>query len=246
MLKKLTLLTVLLIAISALGLVSSQSMYNEAPALAEMVAAGELPPVDERLPAEPLVIEPVEEIGQYGGTWRAVDNNDSNGWTQMTINVEGFLKWNRDVNGFRPNIVTSWEWNDEATELTVTFRQGIKWSDGDPMTVDDYLFWWNDMVLDENVPVNAPFGTTVRGELMSVDKIDDYTLHFSFPHANPLFMEYKSRGAYHSSIHIVPEHYMRELSPGIQRRRGRHRAGQPLQLRQSHALSGQTDDLRPG
>ena len=213
MLKKLTLLTVLLIAISALGFVSSQGMYNEAPALAEMVAAGELPPVDERLPAEPLVIEPVEEIGQYGGTWRLVDNNDSNGWTQMTVNVEGLLKWNRDVNGFRPNIVTSWEWNDEATELTVNFRQGIKWSDGDPMTVDDYLFWWNDMVLDENVPVNAPFGTTVRGELMSVEKIDDYTLHFSFPHANPLFLEYKSRGAYHSSIHIVPEHYMRGFHP---------------------------------
>ena len=131
----------------------------------------------------------------------------------MTVNVEGFLKWNRDVNGFRPNIVTSWEWNDEATELTVNFRQGIKWSDGDPMTVDDYLFWWNDMVLDENVPVNAPFGTTVRGELMSVEKIDDYTLHFSFPHANPLFLEYKSRGAYHSSIHIVPEHYMRGFHP---------------------------------
>ena len=211
--KKLMLLTVLLIALLALGFVSSQSMYNEAPALAEMVAAGELPPVDERLPDEPLVIQPVEETGQYGGTWRLVDNNDSNGWTQMTINVEPFLKWNRDVNGFRPNIVTSWEWNDEATELTVNFRQGIKWSDGDPMTVDDYLFWWNDMVLDEDVPVNAPFGTTVRGELMSVEKVDDYTLHFSFPHANPLFMEYKSRGAYHSSIHIVPEHYMRQFHP---------------------------------
>ena len=213
MFKKLTLLAVLLIAITAMGLVSSQSMYNEAPSLAEMVAAGELPPVDERLPAEPLVIEPVEEIGQYGGTWRSVDNGEGNGWTQMSTSVEPFLKWNRDVNGFRPNIVTSWEWNDDATELTVHFRQGIKWSDGDPMTVDDYLFWWNDMVLDEDVPVNAPFGTTVRGELMSVEKVDDYTLHFSFPYSNPLFLEYKSRGAYHSSLHMVPEHYMRQFHP---------------------------------
>ena len=213
MLKKLTLLAVLLIAITAMGLVSSQSMYNEAPALAEKVAAGELPPVDERLPDEPLVIEPVEEIGQYGGTWRSVDNGEGNGWTQMSTSVEPFLKWNRDVNGFRPNIVTSWEWNDDATELTVHFRQGIKWSDGDPMTVDDYLFWWNDMVLDEDVPVNAPFGTTVRGELMSVEKVDDYTLHFSFPYSNPLFLEYKSRGAYHSSLHMVPEHYMRQFHP---------------------------------
>ena len=213
MYKRTLILFAMLSLLVTVGFVTGQDMYSEAPSLAEMVAAGELPPVDERLPDEPLVIEPVEEIGQYGGTWRLVDNNDSNGWTQMTIGVEPFLKWNRDVNGFRPNIVTSWEWNDDATELTANFRQGIKWSDGDPMTVDDYLFWWNDMVLDEDVPVNAPFGTTVRGELMSVEKVDDYTLNFSFPHSNPLFMEYKSRGAYHSSIHIVPEHYMRQFHP---------------------------------
>ena len=43
---------------------------NEAPMLAEMVAAGELPPLEERLPTNPLVIEPIESIGQYGGTMR--------------------------------------------------------------------------------------------------------------------------------------------------------------------------------
>ena len=213
MLRKVIRFTLLFVVISAMGFTAGQGNYNEAPALAEMVAAGELPPVGERLPDEPLVIEPVEEIGQYGGTWRSVDNNNGNGYTQQTVNTEAFLKWNRDVNGFRPNIVTSWEWNDDATELAVNFRQGIKWSDGDPMTVDDYLFWWNDMVLDEDVPVNAPFGTTVQGELMSVAKVDDFTLHFSFPHSNPLFLEYKSRGSYHSSIHIVPEHYMRQFHP---------------------------------
>ena len=213
MFRKLQLIFAILIVTLALGFVSGQGMYSEAPALAELVAAGELPPVDERLPAEPLVIEPVDEVGQYGGTWRLIDNNDSNGWTRQTVLVEPFLKWNRDVNGFRPNIVTSWDWNDEATELTVNFRQGVRWSDGDPMNVDDYLFWWNDMVLDEDVPVNAPFGTTVRGEKMSVEKVDDYTLQFSFPHSNPLFMEYVSRGSYHSSLHVVPEHYMREFHP---------------------------------
>ena len=42
--------------------------YNEAPMLAKMVANGELPPVDERLPVEPMVLE-VAEIGNYGGTF---------------------------------------------------------------------------------------------------------------------------------------------------------------------------------
>ena len=45
-------------------------MYNEAPMLADMVAAGDLPPVEERLPDNPLVLEPFEEIGTYGGTLR--------------------------------------------------------------------------------------------------------------------------------------------------------------------------------
>ena len=44
--------------------------YNEAPELAELVKQGKLPPVEERLPGEPLVVNPLEEIGKYGGVYR--------------------------------------------------------------------------------------------------------------------------------------------------------------------------------
>ena len=47
------------------------SQYNEAPRLAEMVANGELPPVDERVPVNPLVLEGLDGVGNYGGLWRA-------------------------------------------------------------------------------------------------------------------------------------------------------------------------------
>ncbi|MYI41310.1 MAG: hypothetical protein F4063_05120, partial [Chloroflexi bacterium] len=46
---------------------NSIDMWGEAPMLAEMVAAGELPPVEERLPAQPAVVQPLEQIGEYGG-----------------------------------------------------------------------------------------------------------------------------------------------------------------------------------
>ena len=51
--------------------------YGEAPMLAERVAAGELPPVDDRLPSEPMVVKPFETIGTYGGRLQvlAVNNN---------------------------------------------------------------------------------------------------------------------------------------------------------------------------
>lgn len=210
MFKKFSLLINLLLVVLIAGAVAGQDTYNQAPMLDEMA---ELPPVEERLPPEPLVIEPVEEIGQYGGTWRALDNDDTNGWTRQTMLVEPFLKWNRDANGMRPNLLTHWEWNDDATELTVHFLEGIRWSDGEPLTVDDYLFWWNDMVMDPDVPVNAPAGTTVQGEPMVVEKVDDYTLHYTFPYPNPLFLEFHSRGSYHSSQFVIPEHYLREFHP---------------------------------
>jgi peptide/nickel transport system substrate-binding protein len=187
--------------------------YNESPMLAALVQAGTLPPVDERLPADPIVVEPVEELGQYGGSWRMVDSNDDMGWTRQTIMVEPFLKWNRDVSGMRPNLLERWEWNDDATELVVNFRQGIKWSDGEPLTVDDYLFWWDDMVMDESVPLGAPGGTTVGGERMQVEKVDDYTLRYTFAVPNPLFLENHSRGHYHSAAFVVPSHYLQQFHP---------------------------------
>ena len=44
--------------------------FQEAPALAELVKAGKLPPVAERLPSEPMVLKPLRSVGKYGGTWR--------------------------------------------------------------------------------------------------------------------------------------------------------------------------------
>src|SRR5688500_5689400 len=151
MIKRLLLTGALVLALSSAG--AAQDTYNEAPILAERVAAGELPPVEERLPAEPLVIEPVEQVGEYGGTWRMLDQNDELGFTLMTTGVEPFLKWNRDASGFRPNVLETWEWNEDATQLTAHFRQGIRWSDSEPMTVADYLFWWNDMIRNEDYHV---------------------------------------------------------------------------------------------
>jgi peptide/nickel transport system substrate-binding protein len=211
MLKRLLFVAVLVLALGST--VFAQTTYNEAPSLAEQVAAGTLPPVEERLPPEPLVIEPVEQVGEYGGTWRMIDQNNELGFTLMTTGVEGFLKWNRDASGFRPNVLESYEWNDDATELTAHFREGIKWSDGEPLTVDDYLFWWNDMALDEDVPVDPASGTVVNGEPMTLEKIDDYTLKFTFAAPNPLFLEIHSRGPWNSAQSLVPAHYLEQFHP---------------------------------
>ena len=92
---------------------------KESPMLAAMVSSRRTATARGTSACRPLVVDPVEELGEYGGTWRLVDSDDSLGWTRQTIMVEPFLKWNRDASGMRPNLLESWEWNDDATELGV-------------------------------------------------------------------------------------------------------------------------------
>ena len=67
--RTLILLAVSLLLVALAPVMAQDMMYSEAPALAALVAAGELPPVEERLPANPLVVEPIDSVGVYGGIW---------------------------------------------------------------------------------------------------------------------------------------------------------------------------------
>jgi peptide/nickel transport system substrate-binding protein len=183
--------------------------YSQAPAL-EGVA--DLPPVAERVSDNPLVLQPVESIGQYGGTLRNVTMDDLN-WLRQLIMVEPFARYERDVSGVRPNVVESWDWNAAYTELTMHFRKGMKWSDGVPFSADDFMFFWNDLVLDDSIPVGLPSGTVVNDVPMTVEELDQETIKLTFAAPNPLFMELASRGHYNSSQWLVPAHYMKQFHP---------------------------------
>src|SRR5262245_16714427 len=54
--------------------------FKEAPQLAELVKAGKLPAVQERVSQDPLVIKPVHETGKYGGTWRRGFSGPADFW----------------------------------------------------------------------------------------------------------------------------------------------------------------------
>lgn len=68
---------------------------REAPALSALVEQGKLPPVEQRLPKSPLVVNPVERIGRYGGTWRTALVADADRpWMERTLTYEGLLRYN--------------------------------------------------------------------------------------------------------------------------------------------------------
>ncbi|MEZ4833326.1 MAG: ABC transporter substrate-binding protein [Caldilineaceae bacterium] len=200
--------------------------FGEAPMLAEMVAAGDLPPVEERLPvaSDLLVIQPVHEIGKYGGTWRRGFTGPGDGQNGHRVaGGDRLVFW--DSENFPevvPNLAKGWEINEDSTEITIFLREGAKWSDGEPFTANDIMFWFEHMYMNADlVPVRSPFFNVDAGA--QLEMVDDYTVKFSFAQPNSLFLEVLG-----SSVNVfggqaifgnigmggfAPAHYLQQFHP---------------------------------
>ena len=190
------------------------SKFNEAPQFAEMVKNGELPPVDERLPANPLVLSPLNEIGTYGGTVRTFYHWEGY-WAECQYGHSA-VRWIDDGMDIAQGTCESWDTNEDNSEWTLYFRKGLKWSDGEPVTVDDVLFWWNDMVLNPDHSDAPPdFGTSAAGTLVEFVKIDDYTLKLKYDTPAPLTLKRLAMwtNAGIGPRWIVPAHYAKQFHP---------------------------------
>lgn len=163
------------------------SQYNEAPMLKEMVENGLLPPIDERLPSDPMVVLPVESVGEYGGAWHRAFQGVKDFHALGRLIYDAVLRWPRDpVDPIQPGLAYKWEWSADGKELTLYFREGLKWSDGAPFTVDDVIFWWEDIENDPNITAAPHAEWVVAGEPMELEKVNDTTLILKFAAPNGL------------------------------------------------------------
>src|SRR5687767_15453209 len=99
--------------------------FKEAPQLAELVKAGKLPPVAERIGQDPLVIKPLKEIGKYGGTWRrgftgAFDTSNAHRAAQN----DKLLYFDYTGTKIVPNIARAWEVSPDGKVITLALRRG--------------------------------------------------------------------------------------------------------------------------
>jgi len=209
-----------LLLVFALAIVSVSQEYDEAPMLKKKVEAGKLPPVEERLPKSPMVIQPLKQVGQYGGTWHRFSTSE--GWPYFCwegMDGFSFFRWTDEEGGLgvAPQLVTRLEANNEdKSSWTLHFREGVKWSDGEPVTVDDVLFWWRDMVLNDEHSAVAREWTRSGGELMETTKIDDFALKLDFqapqPQLKRRLAKYPNGGPI-GGFGIVPSHYLKQFHP---------------------------------
>lgn len=191
----------------------ADSSQKEAPMLAELVKAGELPPVEERIPADPEVIEPFDSLGEYGGVAHVLHPH-TNGYADAVYlcGIEGPLRLARDNVTIAPNVVKEWEFSDDYTSITLFLREGMKWSDGDSFDADDMMFYYEDIYMHDEISPNKRLAWTPGGNLMRMTKVDDYTVRMSWPQPYPLVVEHLAHwtGVY---MMLRPKHYLQQFHP---------------------------------
>jgi peptide/nickel transport system substrate-binding protein len=204
---------------------SAETTYNQAPMFDELVANGELPPVEERLPEVPRVTHEIldeyltPEIGNYGGTLRLA--------TQVVNwDADGFIGQNEALltmasaasDDITPNIVENYEVNDDQTEFTFTLRKGLKWSDGEPVTMEDFRFTIEDVIFNEELtPVIAAYmrdGGVGSGDPFTFEIIDDWTFKLSFKEPYGGFAVHLSIAGWKGYTDLLkPAHFLKPFHP---------------------------------
>lgn len=195
--------------------------YGEAPMLAELVAAGKLPPVDERLPKEPYVgVDQIPdsafkagkvEIGRYGGVVRG--DTPHNAWR-----IEAVGRWGISYSpeSIYPVFFKSYDVSPDGKVFSFTLREGMKWSDGVAITTEDVKFWYEDVLLNKDltaaVKVEYRAGSRATGEVMDLVVVDDYAFRLEFAEA-PYDLGPALAESFYENTILLPKHFFMKVHP---------------------------------
>src|SRR5213593_3349070 len=197
--------------------------FKEAPQLAELVKAGKLPAVQERIGQDPLVVKPLREIGKYGGTWRrgftgAFDT--SNG--HRTAQNDKLLYFDYTGTKLVPNIARAWDVSKDGKVTTLSLRRGMRWSDGQPFTADDFVFWFEDCYQNRDLVPTPLSVMTINGKPIAIKKVDASTIQLVSPEpyfALPTVLASVWGIGHHARFGrfalggFAPAHYLKQFHP---------------------------------
>jgi peptide/nickel transport system substrate-binding protein len=169
--------------------VAQPKEFKEAPQLAELVKQGKLPPVKDRLPAEPLVISPINEVGKYGGTWRRgfIGPGDVENGNRINAS-DKLLFWDHTGNVIVPSVAKNVDISVDGKIFTISLRKGMRWSDGAPFSADDFVFWFEDLYSNRDIVPTPIADMSINGKPGKVVKVDETTVQFVFD--DPYFLFY--------------------------------------------------------
>ena len=199
------------VSVVAFVLSASISVAAEIPMFEAQVKEGKLPAMWERLPNSPLRVDfegRNKTLGKYGGDLRLLMGKAKDLGQITVYTYARLVGYGKDYE-LRPDILRSYEVY-EGREFTFTLRAGHKWSDGHPLTSEDFRYYWEDMVKSKKLGrKGVPSDLLVDGEEPVFEVIDDLTFRYSWSKPNPAFLPALAAP---SPLYIYrPAHYMKQF-----------------------------------
>jgi len=128
----------------------------------------------------------------------AVGNTTDSDLTKLFF--PGLMKTN-DKNELVPDLAESFTVSEDAKTYTFTLRDGLKWDDGEPLTIDDVMFTFQ-LIQDPNY--SSPWNYTFKDA--TFERTDDKTLTVKLKEPSTLFLAYFTIG-------ILPTHRFADVQP---------------------------------
>ncbi len=183
----------------------------ETPNLKDAVASGALPPVQERAPAEPQVVElkgEGQQPGRHGGKLNTLIDKAKSVRYFVVWGYARLVGYTPDLE-LKPDILKDVKVEDNRV-FTMTLRKGHKWSDGAPFTTEDFRYYWEDIANNEELSPAGPLADLlVNGKPPKVEIIDEVTVRYSWDSPNPTFLESLARSR--PPFIYRPAHYLKQF-----------------------------------
>jgi peptide/nickel transport system substrate-binding protein len=185
--------------------------WIEPPKLAPLVKAGKLPPVAERLPLAPRVIDLKKSgrvPGQYGGRIRMLMGREKDVRIVVYYGYARLIGYNENFD-LVPDLLEKFE-VEEGRRFTFHLRAGHRWSDGHPFTTEDFRYYWEDIANNKKLSRGGPHKhLLVNGKPPKVEIIDERTVRYTWDAPNPYFLP--ALAGTRALYIFAPSHYLRQF-----------------------------------
>lgn len=200
--------------------------------------AKKLPPVAERVPATPLV---VEAHGQPGGDIVTLVPRARDIRYISTYSYTRLIGYDKDLR-LQPDLLERF---DDEGDMVFTFvlRAGHRWSDGAPFTTEDFRYYWEDIALNKDLsPAGPPEFMLVDGKPPRVEIIDERTIRYSWEKPNPRFLP-QLAGAIDPAIYRASK-YLKQFHAKYADKAALDEKAKQQKLKSWSALHNRMDDMK--
>ena len=177
----------------------------ENPMLIDEVSKGNLPSIEKRVPSDPSI---ADTSGKPGGVINVLMGRKKDTRQLVVYGYARLVGYDKKFN-IKPDILSRMEVK-EGRVFTLHLRKGHKWSDGHPFTSEDFRYYWEDVVNNNDIPnENIPSSMLIEGQKPEFRVLDKFTVRYTWKKPNPFFLP-RLAGARPLYVYR-PAHYLKKF-----------------------------------